>query len=143
MKILQLGKNKDAIVDEEDIHHLRQWRWSVAPNGYVRGTKGYLHRFIMKPKAGFFVDHINGNKLDNRRCNLRICTKAQNTYNSKGKGNNRFKGVFWVANRWMAQIAVDRKTIYLGRYKDEEQAARVYDEAAKKHHKEYARLNFP
>lgn len=67
----------------------------------------------------------------------------ENSRNSIGKGNNRFKGVFWVANRWMAQIAVDRKTIYLGRYKDEEQAARVYDEAARKHHKEYARLNFP
>lgn len=97
----------------------------------------------MRAKRGQYVDHINGNKLDNRKSNLRICSNAENCRNSRGTGKNRFKGVFWVANRWMAQIAVDRKTIYLGRFKDEEQAARAYDKAARKHHKEYARLNFP
>lgn len=92
------------------------------------------------------VDHINGNGLDNRFENLRICTPAENTRNQKirPKGLSKYKGVTWDKNRrcWKACMTYLCKTVNLGRFKIEEDAARAYDKKAKELFSEFAQLNF-
>lgn len=100
----------------------------ITSHGYVRvcGRHGvrerYLHREIMGADANTVVDHINGDKLDNQRKNLRLCTQQQNSYNSRLPDNNLsgVKGVYWCNKRlkWVAQITHNKKTIPLGRYVD-------------------------
>ena len=92
----QQGKNKGkyfALVDDEDYEKDPKARWSFNPNGYAERKKGKtierLHGFIMDCPKGKEVDHINGNKLDNRKCNLRICTQHQNSFN-KNKQQEKY-----------------------------------------------------
>lgn len=126
----------------------RRWTYAAAWN---RTTAGKLqlvlmHRILLDPPPGMVVDHINGNTLDNRRCNLRVCEHRENVKNRrKTRGVSRYKGVYWRADRerWVANLRVDGRKINLGRHKDEESAARAYDAAAKVHHGAFARLNFP
>lgn len=100
-----------------------------------------------KPKPGFCFDHINRNPHDNRRDNLRHCTKQQNECNRAPGANNAtgYKGVCFemFTGRYLAKIQVHGVAMNLGRYDTKEEAARVYDEAAKIHHGEFAYLNFP
>lgn len=117
------------------------------------GTRKHisLHRTLMNPPDDMVVDHINGNGLDNRRVNLRICTRAQNNHNKKKMGSNTsgFVGVYKYAphgtwdGRWYALVTVAGRTKHLGTFKIAEDAARAYDAAAKELIGEYARLNFP
>lgn len=91
-------------------------------------------------------DHINGNRLDNRRENLRVCTQGENNRN-KAKYRNKssqYKGVSWDSTNksWYAQIIINKKHYSLGHYRNELEAAKAYDEGAKKHHGEFARINF-
>jgi len=104
-----------------------------------------MHRMIMQPPEGMVVDHINGNGLDNRRCNLRICTQEQNARNNapKGNGASRFKGVFPCGKKWGAKVTHRKKTHRLGVFADEVEAAKARDRLALKLHGEFARLNFP
>jgi len=92
------------------------------------------------------VDHKNGNGLDNRKFNLRICTRSQNQQNKKKPISNTsgFKGVAWskAANKWCAYIAVNKERIHLGLFVDPKEAARAYDTAARKFFGEFARPNF-
>ena len=91
------------------------------------------------------VDHINRNSLDNRKANLRPVTAMQNTWNTKRKGGtSRFKGVTWNKRekKWKVQLAHKWKSIHLGLFTDEIEAAKTYDEAAKKYRGEFAVLNF-
>ena len=123
--------------------------WYYPPNGNRGRRRATLpiHRLIMDAPKGMEVDHINGNPLDNRKSNLRICTIAENLRN-KGAGKNNtsgYKGVSWVKRnkRWLAQIKHNGKQVYIGHYKNKEEAARAYDKKAKELHGEYAYLNFP
>jgi len=105
-----------------------------------------MHRQLINVPKGYVIDHINGSGLDNRRANLRLATVAQNAWNSK-KRNPRsgYKGV-WLAKEkglWRAAIFCNRKRKHLGYFKDKVDAARAYDKAATKLHKEFAVLNFP
>ncbi len=104
-----------------------------------------MHRMILDVSSELFVDHINHNGLDNRKANLRAATPLQNSWNNqRERGRNRFRGVLWnkVAKKWQVQVNHSGKHISGGYFDDEVEAARAYDEAAKKLRGEFAVLNF-
>lgn len=153
-KPMQLSKGKYAIVDADDFEWLNQWKWTCFSNTRYaarrfqknnKATYVYMHRLIMNVSNNNQVDHINGDGLDNRRCNLRIVTIAQNHYNHKLLSNNKsgFNGVSWDKrlNKWVTCISVNNKTIHLGQYNNKIEAALAYNKAAKEYFGEYARLN--
>jgi len=105
-----------------------------------------MHREIMDAPAGMEVDHINGNGLDNRKCNLRLATSSQNKRNQRKqrrKTSSKYKGVYWHKRDkvWVVRIQAEGKEKYIGSYKTEQEAALAYNEAALKYHGEYAKLN--
>lgn len=109
-----------------------------------------MHRFILGVSdTSIHVDHINCIKLDCRKSNLRLCTPAQNNMNRNASTHKRkgviYKGVFQVSgsSNWRAALRVNGRQLHLGSFLTQEEAAITYDEAAKKHHGEFARLNFP
>ena len=154
MKTIPLTRGFVTLVDDSDYRHLLGFSWNAHTRDgftYARTSYGnghiYLHDYLMKPPKGMVVDHINGDKLDNQRHNLRIATTAQNNYNTKKTENrsSQFKGVVWdkSRNKWKAQIKLNGVNKALGRFDSEEDAARAYDAAAKDLFKEFACLNFP
>lgn len=156
-EIRLLGKHANsqvAIVDDDMYDGLTDgWRWYTDHRGYALGRKtiangfclhAYMHSVVVRPPDGTVVDHINGNPLDNRRENLRVCLIKENVRNSPGRGGlSRFKGVSWnkQAGKWQVAIRANGQRIYLGIYEDELEAASVYNEAAKKYFGEFAYLN--
>ena len=107
-----------------------------------------MHNLLINIPDGMFCDHINRNGLDNRKANLRPATHTQNIWNRakfKPYSRSKYKGVDFAndMNRWRARIRVNGKRIYLGSFKNELEAAKTYDRAAKLYHKEFAFLNFP
>ena len=158
MKKIELTQGKFAIVDDADFEWLNQWEWSVKKTAglfyAVRAThKGgqthYMHRQIMglKKGDGKQIDHINRTGIDNRRSNLRLCDYSTNRQNSiKRRGStSKYKGVHWYKpiKKWKSTITINKKLVFLGHYKTEEDAARVYDKKARELFGEFARLNFP
>jgi hypothetical protein len=105
----------------------------------------YIHRDILKAPYGSVVDHANGNSLDNRRKNIRICTVGQNNCNSGARRGSasQYCGVGRCGNRWQARIIFEKTYHHLGVFKTEEEAARAYDRAARELHGEFAWQNFP
>ena len=92
------------------------------------GKNDFLHRFIMQPPKGYVVDHINGDGLDNRRCNLRICKQAENGANRTGSRKSiKWLGTRWNPHRgrWFAAITKNRKQIYLGSFKNRKDALKA------------------
>jgi hypothetical protein len=113
-----------------------------------RPRRRALHNIIMEPPVGKVVDHISGNGLDNRRCNMRVVDQRQNLWNSIRKSQSRspYKGVtLLTSGRWAARIRDFRTEHYvtLGTYETAEEAARAYDAKAIELRGEYAKLNFP
>ena len=146
MQEIPVTRGRVALVDSEDYHLVAGRKWCCsngAPMRYDHGAPVYMHRLIMDAPDGVEVDHINGDRLDNRRCNLRLCTHRQNLRNRKRQdnGSSRYKGVHKSAGKWRAQIGYDGKTHHLGYFTDEADAARAYNEAASEHFGEFARLN--
>ena len=154
MKEIPLTRGKVAIVDDEDYAELSKRKWCTTPNGgkqlYAARTRPRMsmHRIILKAQPGQQVDHINGNSLDNRRCNLRFANTSQNAANQqKRNGSSRFKGVaierrtYSLKKRWRARIKLRGKRYNLGYFHTEEEAALAYNQAAQKHFGEFARLN--
>lgn len=149
---IPLTRGLVALVDEADFEMLSHWKWHAHANRptrfYAYAVIGHfaqvsMHRMVLLPSPGEQVDHVNGDRLDNRRCNLRIASCSQNNANRKPAG--RFKGVGpgrW-ANRWTANIDFNGKRHYLGDFKSPLAAALAYDHAARELHGEFARLNFP
>lgn len=163
VRLLSLHGGGSAIVDDEDFEKVRHFVWRLkkgSTKSYVvyrpaerTGQKRLgdvrLHRLILNAPRESLVDHKNGDTLDNRRCNLRLCTTSQNGAN-RGKSKNNtsgFKGVYFVKRDnkrpWSVYIMAKRKYMYVGRYDTAEEAARAYDVAAVKHFGEFAGLNFP
>lgn len=136
-------------VSEEDEELANRYRWNLTPNGYVATKEKkktvYLHRVVIRAKAGEMVDHINGVKTDNRRENLRIVNSVQNQANrrvSLKKAAGKYKGVFRHRDKWKVQIRSNGVGIYLGVFEDQEEAGRAYDDMAVKLWGKYAKLNF-
>lgn len=154
MKKIPLTRGKYAIVDDEDYEWLTQWSWCYNNRYAIRGMsrggvqkKFPMHREIMKTPIGLETDHINGNTLDNRKSNLRICTHKENGRNrkvSKNKKWSEYKGVTYRTDRrvWITQIRKDNRLYKVGYFKNELEAALTYDIWAVKFFGKYAKLNF-
>ena len=147
-----------AIVDDEDFERFGKFKWYALKDKktyyavrnvglYPNRIKQRLHREILNTPKGIDIDHINGNGLDDKRENLRLCTRQENCRNQRharpGK-NSKFKGVHWSrqARKWHAQIKMDGHTTYLGYFSDDTDAAQAYDAAARKLFGEFAAPNF-
>jgi hypothetical protein len=158
MKEIALTRGKVALVDDQDHDRLSRYSWYASRSGGVwyaktgiwdgrRTAQIAMHRLLINADAGQLIDHINGNGLDNRRSNLRLCCKAQNQQNQRARKNcsSRYKGVSFDAytGRWRAKVKAYGRITDCGRFANEEDAARAYDAAAIKVHGRFARLNFP
>lgn len=139
-------KEFSFLVDIDDLPIALSRLWVCSDTGYASSRDGVkLHRLIMKAKPNEYVDHIYGDKLDNRKKKMRLCTNAENCRNAKIKSNNTsgYKGVTWHkdAKKWLAEITFNYCKIYLGLHNDSKAAAIAYNEAASKYHGQFAKLN--
>lgn len=159
MKEIKLTNGVVTLVDDEDFEMLSKVTWYFRKEGYAVGNlpspskgvypKVLMHRYILNAPKGSQVDHVNENKLDNRRENLRLATASTNKANSGMRSINTsgYKGVVYVKARkhlstpWAAQIKINYKTIGLGYFEVKEEAAKSYNEAAVKYFGEFAKLN--
>lgn len=148
MKEIQLSQGKVALVDDEDFEYLNQWKWHFSSRGYAmrRAYKKniHMHRAVFRIDEKLQCDHINGNRIDNRKSNLRPCTQNENMMNKKAYKNNKtgYKGVNFQNGKYHASISILGKKTHLGHFKTAEEAARKYDEAAIQKFGIFARLNF-
>ena len=149
--LIPLTRDKVAIVDSCDYLELIKYKWSASKLGNVfyavrngEGPNVLMHREILEAPEGSMIDHINHNGLDNRRCNLRLCTRSQNGMNRCKNANNRFKGVSWHKDikKWRAQITVKGRRISLGYFFCIVKAAKAYDKAALRYYGVFANINF-
>lgn len=157
---IYLGDGRYAKVDPVLFYRLNQYHWTF--NGKrerpyavryacLSGNKAKIisiHREIMDFPEGRLVDHENADTLDNRIDNLRAATKEENAHNkgkTRKKTSSKYIGVYFnkQTKRWISQIKYKERRIYLGYFKDEVEAAKAHDVAARKYHGEFGRLNFP
>jgi hypothetical protein len=151
-KEIKLTQGKTAIVDAEDFDFLNQFKWYYH-NGYARAKIGgkqiLMHRLLLQAGPNDILDHINGNGLDNRKENLRFANKTFNKANEKLRGDNKtgFKGVYMKKDspyrhkKWAAKIGFMGHQIHIGYFYNKEEAARAYNEMARKLFGEFALLN--
>lgn len=151
MKRIKLTQGKYAIVSDIDYKYLNQWGWWYDGRYALRERRRhniYMHRIIIE-RTGLHdfkdSDHIDGNKLNNCRNNLRPTTRSQNMCNCGKHCDNTsgYRGVSWHKKdcKWRARISVNGKQIYLGNFTNKLDAAKAYNDAANKYHKQFARLN--
>ena len=159
---IRMSQPRYAVVDPADYDRLKGYQWVVKSGGkafyaqrYGPCRKGarnptivYMHQEILKVPKGMVVDHMNHDGMDNRRANLRAATHSQNLCNRKKRSGamySKYKGVHWhkLNKKWSSRVTYQKKTIELGYFENEIEAAKAYDEAAKIHHGEFACLNFP
>lgn len=156
MKTIELTKGRVALVDDEDYEWLILFKWHCTSKGYASRSvynsetkkmgRVYMHRLIVGiTDSSSQIDHIDGNRLNNQRENLRLANFSQNQANSpKEKGKtSRFKGVTWnkTGKSWMSVIIVNAQNMYLGNYQTQEAAALAYNDAAIKYFGSFALLN--
>lgn len=157
MKTIKLNNNKLVKIDSEDFEKVSSFHWftvkyknyckvraEVWKNGNKKGIT--MSRLILNCPKGMVVDHINGDALDNRKSNLRICTHAENMKNRKILSKNNktgYKGVSWnsFAKQWQVGISFNGKHMTIGYSKNKDDAAKMYNEAAIKYHGDFATLN--
>jgi len=156
-----MAQPRYAKVDPADYERLRKYEWLTkkgknsfyarrrVPTGKSKKEKlVYMHQMVVKVPKGMVIDHINQDGMDNRSGNLRPATHSQNLCNRKkrsGATQSKYKGIYWrkKVRKWQASIKCNKKRIELGYFRDEIEAAKAYDRAAKKYHGEFACLNFP
>lgn len=142
--VVPLTQGLEALIDECDVKDVQEYKWFAnnvtsssrkltksytypssrcgLRNGYV-----YLHRFIMNPQKGFAIDHINGNTLDNRRSNLRICTARENSCNKEAHRSGKMVGTYKTkSGKFAAQIKIEGRLKYIGSYRTEYEAHQAY-----------------
>ena len=153
MKLIPLTQGQFAIVDDEDFERLSQLKWYAAKKRQTfyaqrehSNTCLKMHRFILGVcDRAVLVDHKNGNGLDNRRENLRLCSNAENTRNRLGTPNtsSKYKGVSWCNNtmKWKAQIRKNGVLFYLGVFQKEADAAFAYNKKSSEIFGEFSKLN--
>lgn len=143
------------LFDKDDQKLFDSYKWRISTQGYLvaykrgSGRKHYsiiaFHREVLNANKNQQIDHINGNRLDNRKENLRLCNNAENNRNKlkSKKGSSKYKGVCWhkASKKWKASITVNYKSIHLGYFSIEKDAAKAYNEAAINFFKEFALLN--
>ena len=160
MKEISLSRGKVAIVDDEDYEFLSKWKWFAYPAARTfyaarrarrsevgdgrRGTV-FMHRILNCTPDGYVTDHINADGLDNRRCNFRSATVAQNGWNRRpDRGcKSEYKGVSWNTRyqKWHVTIQINKKRLFLGRFPDERDAAAAYNARALREFGEFYRGN--
>jgi len=151
IRYIALTKGKFAIVDAADYERLNRYKWNameVKGKWYARrsivGGVVLMHREIMNAPSDMLVDHINGNGLDNRQANLRLCTAQQNCSNSRPHGGtSKYLGVSGHGDKWTAKLMHNGETFRLGLFDDEVDAARARDAKARELQGQFAYLNFP
>lgn len=146
--ILYTSNNEPFIIDIDDLEKVSKVCWSRGnktygyPVGWYKGKLIRLNRFIMNCPEGMIVDHMNHNCLDNRKSNLRIVTKQQNSINKRvlEANSSGYTGVVWdkSRNKWQARIRYNGKHIFLGRYDNIEDAVSARVEAEKQYFKQYS-----
>lgn len=157
MKKIQLSQGQFALVDDDDYDRLSKYKWCAlkhhtgkyyaARTDVANNRKTIrMHRFIMGicDDTDKVADHINNDPLDNRKVNLRVCTKKENAKNrtSKKGASSVYLGVNISGNGFIARVGSGEDRKYLGYFSCEIEAAKAYDIAAKEMHGEFANLNF-
>jgi hypothetical protein len=156
---LVLCTGESLLIDDEDYELISQYTWNAFPckrTTYARTNSSrklgkrhtvLLHRLIMNAPEGYEVDHINGNGLDNRKENLRVCTKSGNMRNKQANishKSSKYKGVSLhrQANKWRVRLSCNGTYIHVGLFSNEEEAAKAYDKVALEYFGEFAKTNF-
>ena len=142
------GEAYEVLIDAEDVDKVKDYTWNVHSKRLycytlLNKSNTGLHRYIMNAPEGMVVDHINGDTLDNRKCNLRICTQQENLMNRPKPKNNTSgrKGVYWdkTYNKWKVCIKINGKQKHLAYFDNKEDAVKLREEAEAKYFGEYAR----
>ncbi len=153
MREIPLTGGKSCLVDDCDYDFLSQWKWQLHPSGYARrtGSKNgvhytiWLHRLVHNTPDGFETDHINCDKLDNRRSNLRTCTRCENAKNVRrlsgietGLLGVRYRGGRYIKGlgrfAYEANLLVDKRRIVIGRFLTAQDAHKAYLDAVQIYH---------
>jgi len=143
-------RKEKIMVDDSDFEELNKYNWQLSNfNAVVRHVKGekqvQLHRMVMKAPLGIEIDHIDGNRLNNQKSNLRFATSSQNKMNRGPRKDNHsgYKGVSWhkQINKWTSRIQIGNTYKHLGLFENIIEAVKAYNNAALKFHGEFAWLN--
>jgi len=131
-KEIVTSKGIKILVDDDDYEVLKDFKYHITYKGYACRSKWspkkniYIHREILGAKKGEQIDHINRDKLDNRKCNLRICSQSENSHNRQIMKHNSsgYKGVVWDKpnNKWKGIFTLNGKQVFCGRYVDPKEA---------------------